>query len=151
MSIEDGNNNLLDSPEGKIDDTVKHGIHDAIQIVKTGSCAILGSLYNDNDVVKWQKGVEAYRQFIKAIPPEKQRYLQGKNLGELQALFLGEKPALFSATSVARQLETELQAFGIESVGAYSYCPEAVQTVYNHSLMTSKTYQLIVHRHSCRF
>ena len=129
MCSEVDNDNQLDYPGGQLDGTVKHGIHDSIQRVKTSSCVILESLYNDNDVEKWQKGAQLYRQFINAIPREKQRNLQGKNLGELQALFLGEKPALFSATSVARQLETELRAFGIESVGAYSYSPEAVQTV----------------------
>jgi hypothetical protein len=131
MSIED--KKISTGPENLNADTDKRVIGEVGDVTRSESDAILHSVYSEQDVQKWEIGARKYRQFIEAVRREKRLCLRGENLGEIQALFLGEKPAVFGVTSVARSLEAELRQFGLESAGDYVYSPQAIQAVLQGS------------------
>jgi hypothetical protein len=91
----------------------------------------VNAVYNADDVRKWEHGTVKYKEFLASIPVEKRWCLRNVSEGELQAIFLGEKPAMFSnyVPQVTEYLGEELQRFGLRFAGYYIYRPEAVECV----------------------
>jgi len=82
--------------------------------------------YTLEDIEKWKEGADAYRKFasktgIHDSPVQKYE-------GELQALFLKEKPAIFAFRGTADMIES-LKTFGFKAQGDFIYDVEQVQSV----------------------
>jgi hypothetical protein len=82
----------------------------------------------DADREKWKRGAFLYRNFVEGLPSE----LRECN-GDIRAMFLGEKPAVFKDFSNTDIFIDRLKQFGYHHNGDYIYSPEAVaETVRQH-------------------
>ncbi len=124
--------NLAEGVPNRMDDLAEGRKEEGIRAdVRHPLIAATNDLYDANDVHRWEEGAAQYREFIASIPAEKRWCLANLNKGEIQAIFLGEKPALFCARTptVVEHLRQELQHFGLCCSGYYIYKPESVQRV----------------------
>lgn len=87
--------------------------------------------YSEKDIEQWQAGAERFRQFWETVPSYTRKMISSKETVELQAVFLGEKPAIFlHSNSMVDIIEDSLfEEFGLTHVGRYIYDHEQVQKV----------------------
>lgn len=79
------------------------------------------------DIATWRHGAEQYRKFLEAIPKDlKERYERDHNL---QLVFLGEKPAIWSTQERYEKVKNELEQFGLLTEGEYLFSPAAVKVL----------------------
>jgi hypothetical protein len=96
-------------------------------------CALqeIVSPYTPEEVRRWKEGAERFSGFYETLTHEQRQELVGFNAlsrpimpGNLQAVFLGEKPAtLHSHSTVIRE---RLEATGLSTTDEYVYDPEQV-------------------------
>ena len=80
--------------------------------------------FSEADLAKWTEGAGRYRLFVEEIGDISRYY--SPRVGEVQALFLGEKPAVV-ANEFALDNRTVLEKLGFRFSGDYCYSEEAVQ------------------------
>ncbi|MBP7113873.1 MAG: hypothetical protein KBA40_00295 [Candidatus Peribacteraceae bacterium] len=125
-------NSQNQTSESTINRSCENGQRDvATDDYKKPLMALVNAVYDVNDLHHWEEGTAQYKQFIASIPPEKRWCFRNVNEGELQAIFLGEKPAMFSnnVPKVTEYLGEELQRSGLRCAGYYIYKPEAVERI----------------------
>lgn len=81
--------------------------------------------YSAEQIARWEHGAENHASFLEDI--DDQVELGSKLSGSLQAMFLGEKPAIFS--SWPENIEDNLRSAGFELTLNYIYAPEQVSIV----------------------
>ncbi len=94
-------------------------------------------IFNELDTLKWNKGAEKFKQFIKIIQEQSVRekfetIFNPIDLNALKALFLGEKPVVLLETPLDPdnlEIINLLKSFGIEVKGKYVYDKEQVGDV----------------------
>ena len=93
--------------------------------------------YSKEDLEKWREGASNYKKFLGLDGV--QDSLLSQNNGQLKALFLKEKPALFALASLV-VLKPALLSFGFKVTGEYVYSAEQVQIVINNNQETFTQY-----------
>lgn len=100
--------------------------------------------YPEEQMGKWRRGAENFALFWEDIGGQANDY-DPRIVGPLQAMFLGEKPAVFHSLPISDHKE-ELKQFGFESIDNYIYDPEQVAKIMKdhpdeferHNLKTSE-------------
>lgn len=92
--------------------------------------------FSEAEMEKWKSGANKYKLFAKKIAGISDFPRQG--VGEVQALFLGEKPAVFK-NSFALANKEALESNGFKFFGDYCYHPQLVMEVIekNRDVFTS--------------
>ncbi len=108
-------------------------------------------LFTETDVKRWQAGADLFRKFWEQIPekeygppcpPGRMRPRKGfsaDDIGEVEAVFLGEKPASYANTLVGafasqlRDAQFQFSTIQDKSGNWYVYRPEKVQEVLNET------------------
>ncbi len=95
------------------------------------------SHYSALEIERWQSGGQAYAEFFSHLNDDKKRELihlsktmHPHNPGNVQLLFLGEKPVVFELY-VSESLAKKFQASGYKTSGNYIYDPLAVLQIIN--------------------
>lgn len=94
--------------------------------------------YDEHDRAKWRNGADAFRRFWQSA--SRLAITHYSNVGELQALFLGEKPALID-NSLAAHHQRTLEQMGYVFEGDYVYEPTLVARVLQEHSETFKGYE----------
>jgi hypothetical protein len=100
--------------------------------------------YTPEDERRWEEGAKAYGEFVASLSQEKKELLlhglpepyqlhygiQRGDSADIQALFLGERPAAAIDPRLAKACESELNSFGFEHYReGFIYNPQAAERV----------------------
>ncbi len=83
--------------------------------------------YSEEEISQWENGARNFASFWGDIGAQEDEYDQ-KIIGPLQAMFLGEKPAMFHSFPVGEH-GNKLEHFGLKSTGNYIYDPKQVAKI----------------------
>lgn len=104
----------LESKQEKDEDVSESGILSQEQI------------YSEQDLATWEKGSESYKSFIKNV--ERIETYSKHEIGSIQAMFLGEKPAVLK-NKLAFEHKKDLENFGFKFTNNYCYKPDLIQNI----------------------
>lgn len=79
-------------------------------------------------VLKWEKGARGYRSYWQTTRLTRTTVYSQTDIGAIQAMFLGEKPAAFQI-KLATETRSELEKRRFRFIGGYVYKPELVEQV----------------------
>ena len=88
--------------------------------------------YSPEQVATWKRGAANFREFWKGVNTEALDE-QSEIPALFQALFLGEKPAMFDRGKELSQYAYGVGPFGFEVSGDYIYSPERVQGIIDQN------------------
>lgn len=83
-------------------------------------------LYSDNEIAEWREGWSMFLENFGDIQPSME--ITSASIGQLIALFMGEKPAIFKSP-FRKHRAGELMAIGLGVDGDFIYRRELVQSV----------------------
>lgn len=97
--------------------------------IKVGKESLVANqefIYSEQDLTNWEEGSDNYKKFINNVEGI-EKYTEHE-VGSLQAMFLGEKPAVL-VNRLALDHKKELEIFGFKFSQDYCYKPELVKNI----------------------
>jgi len=93
--------------------------------------------YSQEDIERWKDGARKWHDFWEEIEPK----TTWRNTEELQAMFLGEKPAVLK-NYLANECKEDLQRYEYKKEGDYFYDTELAQQAMDNNQDIMESYQV---------